>query len=66
MLYSPSVRDTYLDTWPMKPTFIAARIRPSIAGLRSSNRFKSLTSPLQIMSSVGRMEFLVWTACQII
>ncbi len=34
---------------------------PSIAGLRSSNRVKSITSPLQMMRIVGRIEFLVWT-----
>ena len=61
MLYSPSVMDTYMDTWPMEPTFIAARTRPSIAGLRLSSRVKCITLPLQIMDSVGRMEFFVWT-----
>ena len=61
VLYSPSVRDTYLDTWPMEPTLIAARTRPSIAGLRSSSRVKCITLPLQIMYSVGRIGFLVWT-----
>ena len=61
MLYSPRVMDTYLDTWPMKRSCIAARTRPSIADLRSSSRVKCITLPLQIMSSVGWIEFLEWT-----
>ena len=56
--------DTYLDTWPMKPTCIAARTRLSIAGLRSFGRDKSIALPLQIIDSVGRIEFLVWTGLQ--
>ena len=45
----------------MKLTCIAARTRLSIAGLRSFGRVKSITLLLQIMDSVGRIEFLVWT-----
>ncbi len=54
--------DTYLDTWPMKPPCSAAWTRASIAGLRSSNRFKTITLLFLNIQSVGRNEFLIWTA----
>ena len=60
MLYSTRVMDTYMDTWPMKPSFIGARTRPLIGGFRSTHRVKSISSRLQIMQSAGRIEISVW------
>jgi hypothetical protein len=46
VLYSPRVRDTYLDTWAIKLFRIVPPTRQPIAGLRSSSRVKSITSAL--------------------
>ncbi len=58
VLYSTRVMDTYLDTCPMKESCVIGRTQPSIAALQSAGRVNSITSPLQMMQFVGRIEFL--------